>query len=291
MSKSSVLRWGIFAFLLIGIGGCYEPTNGCLDLQATNFDVDVDEACSDCCTFPEMRVRFQHVYQVDDTTLTEISLDNTAFFDDFGNPFRFNRVQFYISDFRLVREDGSTVGVLDTIGFDIFDPGTGLTSSVVVEDNFLIANPLVTDQLTLGEVNESGSFIGVRFFVGLEGQNNQALPNTLDDTHPLSNQNPAMYTSAEEGYIFTRMALFQDTIATDTIPVEVTYGGATNLKQIELAGNFSYSEGFNIGLVIQIDYSKWFTNISVPDDAANGTLTSKIVENLTKDIFTIVALE
>jgi hypothetical protein len=270
--------------------GCYEPTTDCLDIQATNFNVNADEACVDCCVFPTLGVQIQHLYQVNDSTIRNLSLVDSVYTDGGGNPFRFNQVLFYVSNFRLVRSDGSEVGVIDTIGFDTFDPNTGVEERIVVEDNFLLGNPNVSSLLTVGNINESGNFIGVRFNIGLEGQTNQAIPSSLPVDHPLASQEPTMYFDSDQGYIFTRMELFRDTIATDTIPEVVRIGTAQNLKQIDLPIDFSISEGFDVRFELRLDYTRWFSGISVADDAASGQLPEKIVNNLTEDIFSIIQL-
>lgn len=293
MRKNNALKTIFWCLILLTtLQSCYEATTACLDIQATNFDIDADNACLDCCTYPKIKLAFDHEYAITPDSFVNLKLVDSVYLDGAGNAFRFNRVQFYVSNFRLVRTGGGEVGVIDTVGMDIVSSSTGNIESIVVEDNFLLANPLITSTLTIGDFRESGTFSGIRFDIGIAGEPNQAFPTSLPDDHPLSTQDPAMHFDVlEDGYIFTRMELFRDIVETDTIPIVLEIGMPTNLKTIELPANFEVKEGFDVTFAIRVNYAKWMEGISVGDDYDNGQLKSKIVENLTKDLFEIVELK
>ena len=87
------LRIGLLSILMaVLLSACYEPTEGCLDVRATNFDLDADEGCADCCTYPELSLRFENVWVYPDS-VAPLRL-HTFYVDAVGNPFRFERIRF-----------------------------------------------------------------------------------------------------------------------------------------------------------------------------------------------------
>ena len=54
-------------FLTFLLSGCYEDRKGCLDLRATNFDIDADRECDGCCVYPQLRLVFEHKLSPDST--------------------------------------------------------------------------------------------------------------------------------------------------------------------------------------------------------------------------------
>ena len=63
-------KFHLFLFICLAccFAGCYEPIEGCLDVRATNFDLNADRSCPDnCCEYPELRLKLLHRYQQIDT--------------------------------------------------------------------------------------------------------------------------------------------------------------------------------------------------------------------------------
>ncbi|HMV23421.1 MAG TPA: hypothetical protein PKA71_03780, partial [Saprospiraceae bacterium] len=59
---------------------CYQPKEGCLDINATNFDATADEEC--CCQYPVLQLKFKHF-----ASGNEFSASDTIL-NDFGQQFR-----------------------------------------------------------------------------------------------------------------------------------------------------------------------------------------------------------
>ena len=104
---------------LVVLNACYEDQEGCLDINATNFDVEADINCPDCCTFPMLQLDYQHKAETADTTIN-FSYESITYQDGAGNPFRVRSVQYYLSDFHLIIPGGDTVQVADTIQINSF---------------------------------------------------------------------------------------------------------------------------------------------------------------------------
>ena len=49
---------GVFTF--IQFNSCYSPVDGCLDPEATNYSIDADNPCDDCCNLPILNVSVFH---------------------------------------------------------------------------------------------------------------------------------------------------------------------------------------------------------------------------------------
>ncbi len=285
MKNSSVDRWNkwwIVCLLAALLPACYEPIQGCLDAQATNFQVDADEPCpDDCCTYPSIVLNFQHCYEIAQDSFVALNYGDSVYIDAAGNPFRFSSLQYYLSEFKLVRSDGALIGVTDTLQVDQIDPVSGDTSKLTLEDNFLLINPVQKSiNVTLGNFTEVANFTGIQFKLGLDTPANQVDPASVQEVHPLSFQDDNMYVDPEEGYIFYKLGLFTDTVATDTIPVITSISGLENLKTIDLAFPFSTTNGFNINVSLRVDYQDWLEGIDIQQSLSDGSFEQKLLENV-----------
>lgn len=273
----------VLSIILFLLPSCYEPQEGCLDIQATNFDAEADNQCPDCCTYPNMALGFRHRVVKADTFFNLVYLDS-VYNDDFGQPYRFKNIQFYVSNFHLIRPDGSEELVSDQLQFEL----QGTEEKISVENNFALVNRNTFTDYTLGTYVVSGDFAGMRFALGVEGEANQADPNTLPEDHPLHIEED-MYFNADSGYVFNRIELFRDTTAADTIPTVLEIGLNDNLREVTLPASFNLIEGFDIVVTLQVDYLTWFRGVDIKNDSEEQ-MRDKIVQNITES-FSIIAVE
>jgi len=284
---------GLMLCCTLLLPACYEPKEGCLDAQATNFDLDTDEACSDCCTYPTLQLALQHRIVLIGQEAKRFSTDS-VYYDGSGQPFRFNDIRFYLSNLRLVRFDGSVAMVSDTIELDLYAP-SGAPRKATIEDNFLLANPLFEQTYTIGAFRESGSsFEKIRFAVGIEGIANEAIPDSLPDDYPLGRIEAALdlHFNQDSGYVFSHIELFRDTAAADTIPVVLRIGTTPYLRTVELSlpsGGYSPTDGFNTLVTLRVNYVEWFQSLNVRQDTP-AQMIEKIVQNLANS-FSVIAIE
>jgi hypothetical protein len=285
----SSISWGIvlLSFFLLSLPGCYEPIEGCLDAAAANFDIDADEPCADCCTFPVLKLDFQHKY-VNGNRIDNLVFSDSVYYDINGHPFRLNSIRFYLSDLHLVRSNDTEVGVEDRLELGIWTSNLD-TVHVNVEDNFTLADPDDFGSKELGTIRASGQFDRLRFTIGLDEVANRAVVNAFPDElldHPLAQED--MYWDFDRGYIFNRIELTRDT-AENTTPTLLEIGTAQNLITVDLPIDFNALEGFNIKVTLKIDYSLWFKSLDIKNDPAS-TLIEKIIANLA-DSFSLVAID
>ena len=131
---------------------CYQPKEGCLDINATNFDATADEEC--CCQYPVLQLKFKHF-----ASGNEFSASDTIL-NDFGQQFRIPSFAFYFSDFEFTGTSGNKVQVSDTIRLPApFD-------SIVLKKDIALVRAITSNAL-LGRFIQEESFTKLYFQVGV----------------------------------------------------------------------------------------------------------------------------
>lgn len=265
--------WKLYLVAIVFIGilqsSCNDNEEGCLDIQATNFDVTADIACNGCCTYPTLSFRINHIY---DSISNNFAL-NSTYLDAIDSPYLVSAIQYYISDLQLVRADGSEVGVTDMLDLTFFD-----NTTASIEDNFaLIKKSIGTyTSANIGTINTEGNFSKIRFNVGVNSSANHAVINAMPSGHALSIQTESMHLDITEGYIFNKIQIVKDTTTNEVTTYEIS--GDNNLVSVELDYPISLNSGFDLGLVVYLNYKKLFEGIDFQNDDDN-TIQTKIVNN------------
>ncbi len=260
----------LFAFVAVCcllLSSCYTRVEGCLDADAVNFSARADDNC--CCTYPRLVLKYSHVLQFDNDTITLNY--NIPYAFEVDQLITFSDIRFYVSNVHLVKSDGTEVGVenridLETQVGDIFE----------VEDNFSIVNKNVFVD-TIGEFRNEGLFDSLKFYVGIPTPANNAYPDSLVEGHPLG-LFPDTLWNENTGYIFNRIKLLKDTIE-DTSLTTYEIDGTTNLVEVSLPINLNAETGRHAEIVVQIDYAAWLKGIDF--EATDMVVIEKIVENTT----------
>lgn len=272
--------------LLLFCTACYENIEGCLEVDATNFDVTADVECDDCCTLPRISINFLHrLRAADRDTFFSLNL-NTPLTLDSIHYFKLENIRFYISDFKLVRSTGDLIGVNDEVDLLLLN-GTD-SSTLAIEDNFALVNRASPSAATIGETVESGDFVGAQFELGVSSPANLADPAFFPSNHPLSYGDSTLYFSQDSGYVFNQLRFFRDTTAADTIALVGEYGLIENLCTITFDQSITLKRGFNTAFTFRIDYREWFKDVDFKIDTPDGIMT-KIKAGLTQS-FELVAV-
>ncbi|WP_367388527.1 MbnP family protein [Lewinella sp. LCG006] len=274
------MRIVLFLLVVLCISGCYEPTPGCLDTRATNFDLDADEACPDCCTFPKLSIRFDNTWTYPDE-MVSLRLD-TFYIDANNHPFRIQRIRFYWSDLELQLSNGETLTITDSLDLSIAN-GTD-TSMITVRDDYLFADiDRATRSVTLKTLAPSGELASLKATFGIKDPVNKAVTTSVSNSHPLAPKTGQMNLGAATGYIFAKIEYFQDTTAIDTVPRIINIYGSDFIRelQLDLPVPTTFIEGFNPVLVIENDISRWFSGIDVRQTDTTA-LKNQFVDNLTQ---------
>ena len=246
--------WGWILFFGLGsLFGC-EENPGCLDVQATNYQVDAEDPCADCCEYPELRVSLRHRWVREDTTLA--FGNDTALFSLNEYSLQFPSVQYYLTNVRLVRADGTEVLLDDELEVTV---GSGTdTSTVTVPDNVVLVEAGSFRTYVPGSYRYEGNFTELRFEVGVTGPALRAVPDAFPGNHPLAEQAPAMYSDAA-GYIFSRIAVI--TNPADTLARVINTTETQMAQTVSLPITFTLDTGFNTSISLAVDYRAWFSGV------------------------------
>ncbi|GJM32425.1 MAG: hypothetical protein DHS20C18_14260 [Saprospiraceae bacterium] len=280
-------------FFLLSITACYENKQGCLDINATNFDPSADEYCKDvsleeCCSYPSLQIQLQHRIVLPDTVY-RLVYNDSVYYDAIGQPFRIRNIQYYLSNFQMVRADGSIIRVNDQVELDLAQSGD--PELVTFIEDWLLANGNFGSVLTVGDFRETGQFDKLRFDIGLYADLNRVNPFDFAAGNPLAVQADTMYNFQNGGYYYTKTTFLQDTIATDTLPRIITteIGDGLIPVEIDLPNDFNHLEGFNLLLTLRVDYLSWFATVNVRADTEEE-IAAKFVQQIA-DSFSLFAIE
>lgn len=263
--------WGVVVFVILGsLFGC-EENPGCLDVRATNYQVDAEDPCGDCCEYPELRVSLRHRWVLEDTTLA--FGNDTALFSLNGYRLRFPDIRYYLSNIRLVRTDGTEVLLDDELDITI---GTGAdTTTISIPDNVLLVEAGSFRNFVPGTYRYEGNFKELRFEIGVTAPANQATPAAYPDNYPLAEQSPTMYTD-EEGYTFTRVEVITD--PADTLSRVIKTTETQKAQTVSLPITFKLDRGFNTSISLSVNYRAWFADIDW-EQLSDAEVAERIVGN------------
>ena len=167
MSKQpSKILFFLLHFSFFILSSCYEPQEGCLDIDATNYSISADDPCATCCTYPTLTLAFNHLVESTEDT---VSLRYGVFYPNEGtaittDSFMLDRARFFISNVLLVQEDSTTVDVEEELELEFAsgDPQT-------VSDNFANLDRSTFSARTIGYYQNRRCFQRNSFHFGIGG--------------------------------------------------------------------------------------------------------------------------
>ena len=262
---------------------CFEPEEGCLDIEANNFQLAADRDCSkdasdNCfCTYPSVSLKITHVFDKIDFSPNQIYRTNS------GEYIRIQDIQFYMSDIQLVLEDNSIVQTLDTITLTVQE--NGQLQNQVLLDDFHLVNSTTQTINSLVTTNQSGTFSQLQFSIGVKSPANTTNPDQLNQsTHVLSID--SMYIE-QEGYIFNRISIQPDTSSAETWLFQFTQADSLSRITCDIPHLPQKQQGKDISIeTLQINHAKWFDGINFAENSQSD-IRRKIVTNTT-NVFTIL---
>jgi len=265
----------LWLFLSLGVlSSCYQPIEGCLDREASNFDVSADNACSDCCVYPSMRLAVIHRMVSEDTTLT-FQL-NERYEDDFGQSYRISQVSYYFQGASLIKTDGQRIEVQDSVLLTRVE-GIGDTVQEFYRDDVLRVEGSNFQFRSLGTFRGSGLLSLFELTLGLPENYVQVLPASAPAGHPLSQTD--LWTE-EEGFAQARMVLISESPAdTLTKVIEIRSPQPLGSGVISAPTTLVLPPGFGTELTLQVDYRAWLRGVNTLSDS-ESVIADKIRDNL-----------
>jgi len=289
------LQMLFFVGIILATSSCYEAQDGCLDLNATNYDVMADEFCpDDCCNYPSLNLAFRHLIVPTDFPDTTIFLRYNTFYPTFDNTldtFTIERIRYFLSNIRLVRPTGEEVFILDSINVDIDG------NQVQIEDSFAKVDRDIVQTVSVGTIITNGLFDRIRFNVGLDTMLLKTDPTSVERTSQLNVSNDTLLymDTIDVTYLSSLVVFNRDTFSTiDSTVVQIFE--KTDLIEVpfgEMGETFDLAPGFNLSITLNVDYLKWFQGIDVkntPQSQVTEQLKSQIVDNIVSS-FSIATIE
>lgn len=237
ISVKTVFNFFNFTLIVVLLGSCLKPKEGCLDIRATNFQADADENC--CCNWPLLTLSISHkmgelVHSPQDT-----------YTNVFGQSYRLINAVVILSDFKLHFESGEEVTVFDSLLLSKED-GTSLwiTNDIVVLDRD-------KSTVTIGSFLAFGQLDSISFLVGLPGNISSWSPEYFPDNHPLRSTTYDLWDETG-GYTYVQTAHIP-------LPGADTISWTTNVpNRISISSDGSIPLGNSFAMNLEIDYAQWF---------------------------------
>ncbi len=249
-----------FAALCFLSSACYQPTTGCLEAGATNFDVSVDKACDTCCAAPYLVLALNYK-----TGANNFAFDS-VYNNDVAQKFKISKLSFYLSDFQLVDANNIVYTVSDTV--KIYRQN----DSLYVPNNFALVDKKLGFTFRLGHFKKNGLFKKLRFKIGLNDTLNKAIPSLNPSGSPLSTQTDSVYSYTENRYIFSKIEIEKGIFFNDTLQFNIT----APIIQNEIVKDITFLGGFDATINLQINVTNIFMgiklNASSKTDIQNGIL-------------------
>ncbi len=245
---------------------CYEPQEGCLDADATNFALEADEDCCTsadecCCEYPQLSLSLKHKMADANLSFDEVYLDKA------GNPFRINSIHFFTSNIQFIGEQ--IHGVTDSISIN-----DNAGSSVLRPDDVTVVSAQ-TFSFPVGTFKRSGSYSAVRFIVGLNEPELSSPGDQFGSDHPLSYSDETLIDD-QGNRIMARITLMTDTISMQIRDLEIP---GSNSVAVELPVDLFVPRAAGIALPIGVEYQLWFGDLDVLGDS-DSILIAKIVAGI-----------
>lgn len=234
---------------LLSMSSCYEPLDGCLDRESSNFSFDADRPCDSCCLYPAVVFAFKPMYG--DTNF----LSSRTYVNELGQSFSVKSYDFIISNARI-GSDGSEVGTRERF-FANLDQGQGI---------FEFSNDIIQvsrSGLTVSTPNirETGDFEKISFDIGppptLHDVDISSYTETSNPTHTFED----LYNGQGVDWLNWSISYYIDSITTDTIIVTMD----EFYERIAFTADTLYTKqkGINAQFDIEIDFAKWMSGVNL----------------------------
>ncbi len=264
--------------LLTVLTSCYEPKEGCLDVRAVNYDVTADDPCSDCCTYPALKVTFRHqaVWPPNPDTSITFRYDTPypSPLDKF-HYFKVGRFRFLLSGIHLLDSQGNPILLQDSLGFT--DPAG---NEFFAENNFAKLDRDIIQTRSLGTLIAETQTDQVELTIGLPSSLRHALPSDLPADHPLSTADTLLYDTLQ-GYRSGFVKLYRDTLPGTPADTLVFF---ENLElTLPLPAPLQIRPGHHVKLTFTINYLALFDGIDFVGEPTES-IKNKLWQNLSSAI-------
>lgn len=244
--------------------GCQEPVEGCLDIEASNFDPTADRDC--CCTYPSLLMNL--TYRAGEANFSL----NTPYEMNGGDTVVFRRAAFYVSDVKVFQGAFEAVPQ-DT--FFVYSVSNNRLDSIEYIGNFALVNRSGFS-VNLGSFREEGLFDKVQFRIGLNDDLNDQPIDQLTGRSRLAIQADSMHTFSDEGFLFLKFEVYIPSLDRE---FELTLDGSAGPIIFEGPIEMVSQIGFDKSFRLTIDYLDWIDGIDFGTDSEEEMM-QKLLDNI-----------
>lgn len=241
ISHSLYITIIVFSMVLTS---CYERQEGCLDINASNYDFTADDPCEDCCSYPTMKISVTHMWG--DTFL----INNSVYSNDLDQYIKIISSKFYLSDFVLSNSSGNYR--IEEV-MEVQDENNTITE--VYNDFIFVQSNRVS--YTVGTFPVSDIYDDLSFTMGINGDYVAA-----DSTKSFVEDNSFFDADLYQHTNF-RLDYIIDTISMDTLQLNIK--GESMAKNLSLNSSFEIPLGRNFTISLQAHYDLLLSGLDLND--------------------------
>ena len=236
--------WFLVCTLLVVLSaGCNTRIEGCLDVNAENFDLNGERSCNDCCTYPSMQLSLTQKWNDEN-----FNHDSTLY-DEQLQPYFITDLRYYLTTWSWIDDEGNQLTV-DSVEGDCNGAKWKYTPDIIIIDTrkFLY---------TLGTIRVAPNLVSVHASLGLTEDYT-----CLDETDPLTpsavtDQSP-LWNSQSEKLESIRLIVQRDTATEVLDTIYVDY----HLENT-LAYDYQLYKGKDTPLALSVNYAQWFKDVNI----------------------------
>ncbi len=189
-------------------------------------------------------------------------------YDHNGTAISFDGARIYLSEITLIAEDGTeTLIEGPSITVPAKDENDADVSHTVSNRVILAKHDHGQEEYDLG-MAMSGSYTGMRFKVGIDGQDNRVDASQVPSNHALAKQTDKNnHWNWANGYIYLRVDGLADSDGDGTpdAAFETHLGKTTFLREVELNTAFELTEGITNQIHVMLDYAHLLHMVDLSD--------------------------
>ena len=222
---------------------CNTRIEGCLDIQAENFDFSAERACDDCCTYPSMLLSLSQKWDDENFSNTD------TFYDVDQQPYQIIDLTYFLSSWSWTDAQDNLYTV-DSVEAACNGSLRRFTPDIITIDTRHFS-------YILGTIRQSPVIDSLSFFLGQTDDYTCLDPNDPDTPPNLDQQGP-LWNPATDTLETLRLIIKKD------LSVEV-YDTLFVTTQFQFGLGYAneIEKGKDATLKLSVNYAQWFATVDI----------------------------
>ena len=242
------------------IFSCSQPNDGCLDINATNYNVTAEVQCETCCTYPNLAIDFRAHFDGEPLSLNQFIYEN-----EFGETYGIVSGRFMLSNFLLIDSEGKDFRIRDSVLLS-----TTESDSLFFRKDFVYISDLSNRIYNMGLFPVQNEYKNIGFNLGLSGDACTIDPIEVPQSENLSRALRGLYDTELKMYFSARIELLVDT-SEAAMETKILYLPLCDIDmRYERETFLGGIAGFNLAIPLRLDLNEVLNNIELsPLDSVN----------------------